>query len=242
MRSSNISAMLLCILACHACMAAADREISEQCNMRSPWLREETAMSILRSGGRPESVSAEAVRESSVHAQLLLWGFLAEPEKYEERVREVSIDTLLASHDDYVSGLLWLAANSLVHRDRLPGIDQHFEALDTWADAFVKKEPRKMFIYLAVLSRISGTQTLSRAELEAVDSRIEDPSISFHIAGKLMQEGMHEEAHARLIEAFEGGLISGLLGLGELEVSYFENCSRRGRLYLDLAVKFFDIR
>lgn len=216
----------------HVLSSGASNDV---CELPEPWVRDEVAAQILAQLPDPvHFLSQTKVSSSSVRLQLLLWGFIYEPIAFESAVMDMDLADLLARDDDYVTGLLWLVASSSEHRDRIQGVEEHIDALNTWSSAFVKEQPRRMFLYLMALSRVTGRETLSRAELEALDSQVPDPELSFHIAGKLIQEGESRAAHQKLVQAFESGSIRALYGLGDLEVSEFSGCVSRGQFYIRL--------
>lgn len=205
------------------------------CNLPEPWVGEEMAALILSQLPDPISaLSGTKVTSPSVRLQLLLWGYINDTEGFGPILTTLNQGDLLARNDNYIQGLLWLIASSPEHRNGLKNVEEHIEALNAWSNRFVRQDPRKMFLYLMALSRVSGEETLSRSELQALDSRVPDAEISFHIAGKLLKEGEDRAAHQKLVQAFESGSLRALYGLGDLEVSGFFACSQRGSYYIQL--------
>ncbi|NKI34724.1 hypothetical protein HFP89_06055 [Wenzhouxiangella sp. XN79A] len=225
------------------CLVSEPIEANENnCDLPEPWVREETASIILNFVEQEQIRISEPDEVSSVKAQLALWSLALDPVKFRETGQKLPLDDLLSRNDDYITGIIWLLANSPLHRPEFQGTEQSIDGLNDWADEFVRREPRKMFLYLMALSRITGMQTLSVEELEVIDSRIPDPSIAFHIAGKLMQENQYRSSHEKLVESFESGSIRALYALGELEFSHFPGCSSRARDYIAIATEFLASR
>lgn len=235
MMRAAVSLLFVLVLLAPGQQALTSEVGNQACDLPEPWVGEEMAALILSRLPDPVSVlSGTEAASSSLRLQLLLWGYIQDAEAFESAVMNLDHDELLARDDDYIAGLLWLIASSADHRRRLENVEERIDALNAWSNRFVKEDPRKMFLYLMALSRVTGEETLSRMELEALDSRVPDPEMSFHIAGKLSQEGKDDAAHQKLVQAFEGGSIRALYGLGDLEVSSFAACSQRGAFYIQL--------
>lgn len=213
----------------------ASEACNEPCDLPEPWVREEIATIILNRLSSPASIFTDIdSKPSSVKLQLLLWGYIKGTNGIEVALGSLDIDELLELDDDHINGLLWIIASSGKRLGQIELKSEHIQFLDSWSNRYVKEQPRKMFLYAMVLSRITGRETLSRMELEMLDSNISDPDVLFHIAGKLLNEDRSQEAHRILIQAFENGSLRALYGLGELEASQFDACSERGAFYIQL--------
>jgi len=180
----------------------------------------------------------------SVKLQLLLWAYIHGEQGVGSILYSLEPSALIALDDDGISSLLWVIADAGL--DRVPNgrwlAQADIDSLNSWASSFVEAQPRRMMLTLMASARASGRATLSEAELRAIDVRVRDPEIVFHIAGKMMDDGRHFEAHGMLVEAFENGRMSALLGLADLEFNHFPGCEDRGTFYAELSQLAFSPR
>lgn len=226
------SGLVSWIVAFFICVSSFIYAQESSCDLGSPWLTDEVASLMLTSTSIKDHLRSNVHgNSSSVELQLLFWAFIKGKISVEDLARKVNVESVVNRNDDALMSVLWIIAETNIDPKDDLGIEEFLDDLDVWANRAIKQRPRRMFLTVISASGVSGEQQLTLTELDAMSFRIRDPEMLHNMAGKHIHEGRYEMAHTLLIEALEGGLLSALLGLGDLEANHFPSCAERGTVY-----------